>query len=303
MKVMFMGTPDIAVGCLEKLAEKYEVVCVVTQPDKPKNRGHKMSMPPVKEKAMELNIDVVQPVKLKDGSFLPVLEKYRPDIIAVIAYGRILPKYILDYPKYGCINVHASLLPKYRGAAPIQWSIVNGEKLTGITTMLMSEGLDTGDMLLKKEIPITDKMTGGELHDEIARLCPSLLIETIENLDLITPQKQDDSLSSYAPMIEKSMTVIDWNKSPKQIVDLVRGMNPLHAARTSLNGKLIKVYSAEISDKSGENGAVIANDSGITVGCDGGSVRITELQPEGKRRMSADEYMLGHKVEIGVKFI
>lgn len=299
MNVMFMGTPDIAVPCLEALIKRHNVVCVVTQPDKPKNRGHKMAMSPVKEVALTHNIDVLQPTKFKDEAFLCELEKYNPDVIVVIAYGRILPKYVLEYPKYGCINVHASLLPKYRGAAPIQWCIVGGEKVTGITTMLMNEGLDTGDMLLKKEIEISDTMTGGELHDKMAVMCPELLLETLDKIDEIVPEKQDDSLSCYASMIDKSMTVIDWNKTAEEIVNLVRGMNPFPAARTTADGKLLKVFVAEKGSAKGERGKVLDFTDGIEVGCADGSVILTEVQPEGKRRMSAKDYLLGNKIKVG----
>lgn len=303
MKVMFMGTPDIAVPCLEALIKNHQVVCVVSQPDKPKNRGHKLTPPPVKELALTHGIDVLQPLTFKDNAFLPELEKYKPDVIVVIAYGRILPKYVLDYPKYGCINVHASLLPKYRGAAPIQWCIVDGEKVTGITTMQMDVGLDTGDMLLKKEIEITDTMTGGELHDTMAELCPQVLLDTLEKIDTIVPEKQDDSLSCYASMIDKTMTIIDWSKTAEEIVNLIRGMNPFPAARTTADGRLLKVFVAEKCQMKGEHGKVLATDDGIVVGCRDGSVRITELQPEGKRRMSAKDYMLGNKTEVGDMFV
>ena len=299
MRVMFMGTPDIAVPCLKALIEKHQVVCVVTQPDKPKNRGQKMSMSPVKEIALSHNIDVLQPTKFKDEAFLPELEKYNPEVIVVIAYGRILPKYVLNYPKYKCINVHASLLPKYRGAAPIQWCIADGEKVTGVTTMLMNEGLDTGDMLLKEEIKITDTMTGGELHDKMAEICPEILLETLDKIEDIVPQKQDDSLSCYASMIDKSMTVIDWSKSAQDIVNLVRGMNPFPAARTTADGKLLKIFVAEKCDKKGDAGKVLDISDGLVVGCGDGSVKLTDLQPEGKRRMSAKDYLLGNKVKVG----
>lgn len=299
MKVMFMGTPDIAVPCLEALIEKHQVVCVVTQPDKPKNRGQKITMSPVKEVALSHGIDVLQPIKYKDEAFLPKLEKYNPDVIVVIAYGRILPKYVLEYPKYKCINVHASLLPEYRGAAPIQWCIVDGKKVTGITTMLMNEGLDTGDMLLKEEIEITDTMTGGELHDKMAEIAPAILLETLDKIDSIVPEKQDDSKSCYASMIDKSMTVIDWNKTNREIVNLIRGMNPFPAARTTVDGKLLKIFTAQPCDKKGDAGKVIDIDDGIVVGCKDGSVKITEVQPEGKRRMSAKDYTLGNKIKVG----
>lgn len=298
-----MGTPDIAVPCLEALIEKHEVVCVVTQPDRPKNRGHKIAMPPVKELALKHNIDVLQPVTFKDESFMPYLEKYAPDAIAVIAYGRILPEYVLNYPKYGCINVHASLLPKYRGAAPIQWAVINGEKVTGVTTMLMEKGLDTGDMLLKKEVEITDNMTGGELYEKMSQICPDVLIETLENIENIVPEKQDGEKSSYAPMIEKGMTVIDWCKTADEIVNLVRGMNPVPAARTTVDGKLLKVYAAQRCELSGQAGEVLSLDGGIAVGCAGGAVLLTEVQPEGKRRMAAKDYLAGNKMEVGARLI
>ncbi len=299
MKVMFMGTPDIAVPCLEALIENHQVVCVVTQPDKPKNRGQKMAMSPVKEVALSHNIDVLQPVKFKDNAFFSELEKYNPDVIVVIAYGRILPEYVLEYPKYKCINVHASLLPEYRGAAPIQWCIVDGRKVTGITTMLMNKGLDTGDMLLKEEIEITDTMTGGELHDKMAELAPKILLETLDNIDTIVPEKQDDSKSCYASMIDKSMTVIDWNKTSVEIVNLIRGMNPFPAARTFVEGKLLKIFTAQPCEKKGDTGKVLDIDDGFVVGCKDGSVKITEVQPEGKRRMSAKDYTLGNKIKVG----
>ncbi len=298
-----MGTPDIAVPCLRALIDNHEVVCVVTQPDKPKNRGHKLTMPPVKELALEAGIDVLQPLTFKDEAFKPYLLKYNPEVTVVIAYGKILPEYVLNYPKHGCINVHASLLPKYRGAAPIQWAVVNGEKVTGVTTMLMEKGLDTGDMLLKREIQITDTMTGGELHDEMARICPDILLETLEKIDSIVPEKQDDSLSCYASMIDKSMTVIDWNKSADEIVNLVRGMNPFPTARTTANGKLLKVYAVKKAEAKGEPGVVLSTDGGLVVGCLDASVMLTEVQPEGKRRMQSHEYLAGNKFEIGAKLI
>ncbi len=299
MRVMFMGTPDIAVPCLKALIDNHEVVCVVTQPDKPRNRGQKMSMSPVKELALTHSIEVLQPTKFKDNAFLPELEKYNPDVIVVIAYGRILPKYVLEYPKHGCINVHASLLPKYRGAAPIQWCIVDGEKVTGVTTMLMNEGLDTGDMLLKREIEITETMNGGELHDTMAEICPEILLETLNKIDEIIPEKQDDAKSCYASMIDKSMTVIDWTKSSQEIVNLIRGMSPFPCARTTADGKLLKVFTAVACEGKGECGKVIDFTDGIIVACGEGAVRLTEVQPEGKRRMSAKDYLLGNKLNIG----
>lgn len=303
MKVMFMGTPDIAVPCLEALTENHDVVCAVTQPDRPKNRGHKLAMPPVKEFALSRGIDVLQPASFKDMSFAGELEKYSPDVIVVIAYGRILPEYILNFPKFGCINVHASLLPKYRGAAPIQWAVANGETVTGVTTMLMEKGLDTGDMLLKREVEITPEMTGGELYTKLSEICPAVLLDTLDSLENIVPEKQDDSKSSYAPMINKAAVTIDWNKSAEEIVNLIRAMNPSPAARTFLNGKLLKVFSALKGEISGDKGTVLSLEKGITVGCRDGSVVITEVQPEGKKRMSSEAYLMGNRTEIGAKLI
>lgn len=302
MRIIFMGTPDIAVPCLASLIEnqEHEVVCVVTQPDRPKNRGHKIAMPPVKECALTHGIDVLQPENLKDEeSFKPYLLKYKPDVIIVIAYGKILPSYILNYPKYGCINVHASLLPKYRGAAPIQWAVINGEKVTGVTTMLMDEGLDTGDMLKTEEIEITDDMTSGELYNEMSKICPKVLLETLSNISNIVPKKQDNSLSTYAYMIDKKIATIDWNETNENIVNLIRGMNPTPCARTTFNGKLLKIYVAKKGDKSAKPGEVISTDGVVEVGCGCGSVKIMSLKPEGKREMSASDFVLGNKIKAG----
>lgn len=300
MKVMFMGTPDIAVPCLEMLNRDFEVCAVVTQTDKPKGRGHKMAYPPVKEKALQLGIDVFQPKTLKDGNFNEVLKEYNPDVIVVIAYGKILPKYVLDYPKYGCINVHASLLPRYRGAAPIQWVIVNGEEKSGVTTMMMGEGLDTGDMLLKAEIDITPEMTGGELHDKMSEICPKLLKETLDKLNDIIPQKQNDEDSCYAPLIDKETCRIDWNKSNREIYNLVRGMNPFPCSYTLLNQKKLKVYKTKMCDISGKTGEVLCSDDKLIIGCKNGSIEITELQLEGKKRMNTTDFLRGYKIEEGI---
>jgi len=298
---MFMGTPEIAVCCLNSLIEKHSVVCVVTQTDKPKGRGQKMAFPPVKDLALSLNIDVYQPQSLKDGAFLEVLEKYKPDVIVVVAYGKILPKYVIDYPKYGCINVHASLLPKYRGAAPIQWVIVNGEKVSGVTTMQMDVGLDTGDMLLNAEVEITDTMTAGELHDKFCEISPDVLLRTLDGLEKgeLTPQKQDDNLSSYASLLTKDSCRINWNETPQNIVNLIRGMNPFPTAHTRYKDKSLKIYSAKISTGTGENGEIIGTNNGLTVACRGGAITVTELQLEGKKRMQATEFLRGYSPQIG----
>lgn len=302
MKVMFMGTPDIAVTCFSVLVEKHDVCCVVTKEDKPKGRGGNISCSAVKEKAMNIGIDVVQPSTLKDGQFISVLEKYKPDVIVVVAYGLILPEYVLSYPKFGCINVHASLLPKYRGAAPIQWCIANGETVGGITTMLMDEGLDTGDMLLKAEVEITSQMTAGELHDRYCELSKDLLIATLDGLEknTIIPQSQNNSLHTYAPMLTNKNTKINWNDTPCNIVNLVRAMNPVPVAHTTLGGKKLKVYECHFdSSVSGEAGKVISSKGGLVVACRGGAIVITMLQLEGKKRMSASDFLCGFKVENG----
>lgn len=301
MKVMFMGTPDIAVGCLDALAKVHDVCCVVTKPDKPRGRGGKVSFSQVKERSLELGIDVIQPKTLKDGSFMAVLEKYQPEVIVVVAYGLILPKYVLDFPKYGCINVHTSLLPKYRGAAPIQWCIINGEKESGITTMLMDEGLDTGDILLCERVNLCEEITAGELHDKYCEIGSDLLLRTLEGLKkgAIIPQKQNDREYTYAPMFDNENTKIDWNMSAKDIVNLVRGLNPFPTAHTSIHGKKLKVYKCKVSCCKGNPGEVICSKDKFIVGCGDCSVEIVELQLEGKRKMCAGDFLRGYQIEKG----
>ncbi len=303
---MFMGTPQIAAECLDILHKKHDVCCVVTKTDKPKGRSGALAFSDVKEKALLMGIDVVQPITLKNGSFAHVLEKYKPDVIIVVAYGLILPKYVLDFPKYGCINLHASLLPKYRGAAPIQWCIANGEKTGGITAMLMDEGLDTGDMLLKAEVEIAKDVTGGQLHDIYCKLGGQLLLDTLDALENgeITPQKQDDLQHTYAPMLTKENTRINWNDTPQKITDLVRAMNPYPTAYTTLSGKKLKIFSCYAdTSQSGESGRVISAKDNLTVACNGGAVVITELQLEGKKRMLAGDFLRGYKVNCGEMLI
>lgn len=229
MRILFMGTPEFARESLRAMVEDgREVVCVITQPDKPKGRGYETAMPEVKKYALEHNIDVYQPQTLKDNAISDILEKYRPDIIIVVAYGKLLPEYVLNYPKYGCINIHGSLLPKYRGAAPIQRAVMNGEKVSGVTSMYMEKGLDTGDMLLKEELEITPDMTAGMLHDALAAVGGRVLLKTLDcaGNGTLKPQKQDDSLSSYASMLSKKEGELDWNDSAEHIYNKVRGLNP-----------------------------------------------------------------------------
>lgn len=305
MKILFMGTPDFAVPSLVKLIESDDdVVGVFTQSDKPKGRGYKLQYPPIKEVAIKNHIDVFQPKSLKDDNIIDVLTKLSPDLIIVVAYGKILPKGILDFPKYGCINVHASLLPKYRGAAPIQWSVINGEKTTGVTTMYMAEGLDTGDILRKAEINISENETAGQLHDRLSELGAELLIETINDLknNSLAPQKQDDDKSCYAPMLDQEMSIIDWGKEDSyEIHNLIRGLNPWPVAKTSLEGKKIKIYSSEISSNyDGQPGEII-NLEPLTIACRNNTALIIhELQLEGKKRMSSRDFINGRRLKLGM---
>ncbi|MCK9477884.1 MAG: methionyl-tRNA formyltransferase [Firmicutes bacterium] len=307
MKVMFMGTPQIATNCLSVLFEKHDVCCVVTKEDKPKGRGGVICCSAVKETAQRRRCaEIVQPKTLKDGKFLSVLQKHNPDVIVVVAYGLILPKYVLEYPKYGCINLHASLLPKYRGAAPIQWCIVKGEKVGGVTTMLMDEGLDTGDILLQAEVDIPPDMTGGQLHDEYCRVGSALILETLEKLEKgeITPKKQNDSDHTYAPMLNYENTKIDWSKSAADIVNLVRALNPYPCAHTTLGGKKLKVFECKAANaEKGVKGEVLSAEGGLTVSCGDGAVVITELQLEGKKRMDAQAFLRGFKAEKGEQLV
>jgi len=307
MKVLFMGTPEFAVPCLEQLInDQYNIVGVVTQPDKPKGRGHKLAAPPVKEYAMKHDIPVFQPVTLKNEAFKEQLLSLQPDLIVVVAYGKILPKYILDYPKYGCINVHASLLPKYRGAGPIQWCIIKGESITGITTMYMDEGLDTGDMILKKEITIGDNETAGELHDRLSVLGAEVLHDTLELIQKgIAPRvPQEHESATYAPMLDKRMALIDWTKSAQEIKNLVRGLNPWPVAYSYYQGQVMKIYSVNVlpGDKQVLPGTIIEYIPGqglIVQAGDGNRVAVWEIQFAGGKRMTVDEYLRGHVIKFG----
>lgn len=307
MKVIFMGTPEFSVGTLEALAEAgHEIVLAVTQPDKPRGRGKEMQFPPVKEAAIARGIPVFQPVKVREPECIEELAKYGADVIVVVAFGQILPARILEMTPYGCINVHASLLPKYRGAAPIQWAVIDGEEVSGVTTMQMDEGLDTGDMLLKKEIVLDKEETGGSLHDKLARAGADLCVETLKKLEegSITPVKQGDSPTAYARMLDKELGRIDWSKDASAIERLIRGLNPWPSAYTSWEGKTMKIWSAEVS---GENtdatpGAVteVGKDF-FAVQTGDGQLKINELQIPGKKRMDAGAFLRGYKVEKGNK--
>ncbi|MBR4173289.1 MAG: methionyl-tRNA formyltransferase, partial [Clostridia bacterium] len=259
MRILFMGTPDIAAKCLDKLIKSgMNIVGAVSQPDKPKGRGHKLLPTEVKTAAEAVGIPVFQPEKIKSGELMPVLEAVKPDVIVVVAYGKILPKYVLDFPKFGCINMHASLLPKLRGAAPVQWAVISGEKETGVTTMLMDEGLDTGDMLLSEKLEIGEYETAEDLFERVAELGGEVLVKTLENLDKITPQKQPDGLESYAPMLSKEMAHIDWSQPTEKVSKLICGMNSWPMAYCFYNGELVKIISAIKGEKvSGQNGEII----------------------------------------------
>lgn len=300
MNIMFMGTPDFAVPSLEKLIEEHKVCAVVSQPDRPRGRGHKLMPPPVKEAALKYDIPVYQPDTFKDKAFMPVLEKHKPDVIVVVAYGRILPSYVLDFPKYGCVNLHGSLLPKYRGAAPVQWAVINGEKKSGVCTMRMEKGLDTGAVYEVYETDIEKYETAGHLFDRLAIAGAQLLLSTLSKIDELTPIPQDDSLSCYAPMITKEDARINWHKTSTEIINLIHGMNPAPAAHTSYAGAPLKIYTAEHGESTrlnpGEIGSVIRK-KGLEVGCLGGSIIIKEVQPAGKKRMNAEDYLRGHEMK------
>ena len=300
-----MGTPDFAVPSLQGLIDDgHEILAVYTQPDKPVGRKQVLTPPPVKALALEHGLPVYQPTKMRDGTVAAQLRELAPDLIAVVAYGRILPKEILEIPPYGCINVHGSLLPKYRGAGPIQWSVINGEADTGITTMYMGEGLDTGDMILKKETPIGENETYGELHDRLKEIGAQALLET---LDLIeegkAPRvKQDDSLSSYAPMLDKKIAKLDFTKPAAELHNLIRGLSPWPVAHTTCNGKLLKVHSAILHDRDGSSGGdnkpgAVIDRKKLIVACGQGSLELLEVQLEGGKRMSGEDFLRGRKPE------
>lgn len=300
MKIMYMGTPDFAAYILEKLvSDGYNVASVVTKVDAQKGRGQKIRFSAVKETALNHNLTVYQPETLKDNAFMEVLEAEKPDMIVVVAYGKILPSYILSYPKYGCINVHASLLPKFRGSAPIQYAVLKGEKESGVTTMLMADGIDTGDMLVKKSVSIDSDETGGSLHDKLMVLGYEALKETIENIETIKPEPQDESLMTYAPPIKKEETVIDFSENAEDIINRIKGFYPFPGTSFILNGNSYKIHKAEIcSDKDcgcyGEVEEFTKN--GLKIKAKGGIINILEIQPAGKKKMSIADFYNGNKI-------
>lgn len=294
-----MGTPEFAVPCLARLiADGYEIAGVFTQPDKPKGRGHKLAPPPVKELALQHNLPVYQPEKLRDGQALEIFRSLKPDLAVVVAYGRILPKELLEVPALGCVNVHGSLLPKYRGAAPIQWSVLNGDAVGGITTMYMAEGLDSGDMILQEETPIGENETAGELYERLSQIGASLLSETVKQiLSGNAPRiPQEESQATLAPMLEKPMGQLDFSKPAFAVHKWICGMNPWPAAFTSLDGMTVKVYRSRIAQGEGEPGTVLPG-KGLTVACGQGAVELLEIQAQGGKRMAAADYLRGHPLQ------
>ena len=305
MRIIFMGTPDFSVPCLEALIKsEYEVVGVFTQPDKPKGRGYELAPPPVKVCAVENNLPVYQPKSMRDGEALEIINSLNADLIIVVAFGKILPKEILESVKYGCINIHASLLPKLRGAAPIQWSILNGDSETGVTSMQMDVGLDTGDMLIKEIIKIDDDMNAGELFDKLSELGAKVLLDTIKHVEdgTLNPEKQDDSQSTYASILTKELCPIDFSKSARDVHNHIRGLSPWPVATTKINGKLLKIHKSKILNEgfSGVSGEIVDNNNRLVVMCgDNNCVEILELQAEGKKRTDSASYLRGNKIELG----
>ena len=312
MRIVFMGTPDFSVPTLKALVEAgHDVAAVVSQPDKPKGRGKEMQMTPVKVQALEYKIPVYQPVKVRDQAFIEVLRELEADAFVVIAFGQILPKAVLELPRYGCVNIHASLLPKYRGAAPIQWCVIDGEKETGITTMMMDVGLDTGDMLEKVVIPIDEKETGGSLHDKLSLAGGSLILSTLRKLEegtaVRTPQTEEGTC--YAKMLTKSLGDIDWNQDAVSIERLIRGLNPWPSAYTMWNGKTIKIWAADvIKDEAPANslpcgGVALSDRHCLAVRTGDGLLSIKELQMEGKKRMDIEAFLRGYPIPAGDVFV
>ena len=308
MRVVFMGTPDFAVPTLQTLIEHHTVLAVVTQPDKRKGRGKAMQFTPVKEKALEYNIPVFQPERVRGNEeFLAAMEELKPDIIVVAAFGQILPESILNLPKFGCINVHASLLPKYRGAGPIQWAVINGESESGITIMYMEKGLDTGDMLKKVVVPLEPKETGESLHDKLCVAGNEILLEAMADIENGTEvrEKQDDSLSSYAPMLNKAMGEIDWTKDAVELERLIRGLYPWPSAYTHFGSKTMKIFAADIVEGKSEQtpGTVVeVTKDAIVVQAGKGCLALKEIQLEGKKRMEVKAFLLGYPMEVGSQF-
>ena len=303
MRIIFMGTPEFACPTLQKLLDRGEdVIEVITQPDRPKGRGQQTLPPPVKVLAEKHGIPVMQPLKVRVPEVVESIRALAPDLIVVVAFGQILPKSLLDIPKYGCINVHASLLPRWRGAAPLNWCIINGETETGVTTMMMDVGLDTGDMLVKKSTPIGPDENTQSLHDRLSVVGAEALSETLDLLKegKLVREKQDDALTCYAPMLKKEDGLIDWSKEPQVIKNLVRGMTPWPGAFSFVDGKMLKIYRVMTAGGEGAPGSVIRSGrEGLEIACNGGSIVIEELQLEGKKRLPAGDFLAGYKIAPG----
>ncbi len=301
MRLVFMGTPNIAAVCLKKLLEEhFDVVGVYTQPDRPKGRGMKTAFSPVKELAVAQSIPVFQPERFRDDAVVDELRALRPDVIAVVAYGRILPQRVLDIPRLGCINIHASLLPQYRGAAPYQWAVLDGCKQTGVSAQFMSAGVDEGDILDASVTDIGENETAGQLLERLSQLGAELLCRTLRSVENGTAHAvaQDASLASYAPMLEKSMCPIDWTRSARQVHDKIRGLNPWPSATAVLGGTFFKIHESVVCDGTGTPGEILGlTKTGLRVACGQGAVEIRVLQAEGGKRMSAPDYFRGHPLE------
>lgn len=307
MRIVFMGTPDFAAASLQKLIdEKYDIAAVFTQPDKPRNRGMSLSFSPVKELALQNGLDVYQPTKLRDGSFTELLRSLKPDVLVVVAYGRILPEDALSIPTYGAVNVHSSLLPKYRGAAPVQWAVLNGDTVTGVSTMYLAPEMDTGDVIFTEKTEIGEFETSGELFDRLMVMGAELLHKTLRAIENGTAprSKQDESQASYVTMLDKSMSPIDWSRSPREIVKHICGLQPWPVATTEIGGLTFRIFKAEYTDTVTDKapGTVVAADKrGIEIACGGAhTLLITELQAPGKKRMRAADYLLGHPIKVEV---
>ena len=307
MRIVFMGTPDFAAASLQKLIdEKYDIAAVFTQPDKPRNRGMSLSFSPVKELALQNGLDVYQPTKLRDGSFTELLRSLKPDVLVVVAYGRILPEDALLVPTYGAVNVHSSLLPKYRGAAPVQWAVLNGDTVTGVSTMYLAPEMDTGDVIFTEKTEIGEFETSGELFERLMVMGAELLHKTLRAIENGTAprSKQDESQASYVTMLDKSMSPIDWSRSPREIVKHICGLQPWPVATTEIGGLTFRIFKAEYTDTVTDKapGTVVAADKrGIEIACGGAhTLLITELQAPGKKRMRAADYLLGHPIKVEV---
>lgn len=302
MRIVFMGTPDFAVPCLQRLLDDgHEVAGVFTQPDKPRGRGYALAPPPVKELALAKGIPVYQPVKLRDGTALALLRELAPELIVVVAYGRILPKDILEYPQNGCINIHGSLLPKYRGAAPIQWTVLSGDKLGGVTSMYMAEGMDTGDTILMVDTPIGENETSGELYERLAPMGADCLSATVKHIetDTVIRTPQNEAEATAAPMLQKTMGSVDFSSSARKLHNLIRGLNPWPSVTiVTRGGKHLKLHRSLLLDVGGGVGEIL-DDKRLIVACGEGALELTEVQPEGKNRMSGGDYMRGAHLQKG----